>query len=69
MSENERSDTERTRGNDGYTVQCEDCGDVEFDVLEENWFGNERVALYYAGYHDGTEHPDSAVQLSSPKPL
>ena len=47
-----------------FRVQCEQCGVVEFDVLDEDWFGNVHAAMYYAGYHDGKKHGDSDSQES-----
>lgn len=65
MTENNNDQTESQGSR--FRVQCDQCGVVEFDVLDEDWFGNIHAAMYYAGYHDGKEHPDSDMQLSMPE--
>lgn len=55
------------RKNVTYQVECEVCGIVEFDVLEESVFSNGTAATWYAGYHSGKEHPDSEYQEAFPK--
>jgi hypothetical protein len=49
-----------------YTVFCEKCAEVTFEVLDDE-FRNKSSALWYAGYHSGKEHPESDFQESFPK--
>lgn len=50
-----------------FTVQCEECGRVKFDGLGESTFKEYTTALYYAGLHDGDNHPKSNKQVSTPQ--
>lgn len=57
---------DETDDDDRWWVYCEECGIVDFDVLDEDWFGNWNAALWYAGYHGGTVHSESDYQRGIP---
>jgi|GEM_PF-2721758 len=48
-----------------YYVYCEECGVVEFDVLDDSSFSNPISATWYAGYHGGDTHGESEYQHGS----
>lgn len=53
--------------NNLYRVVCDECGEVSFDVLDNDYFGGKIIATWYAGYHGGKEHPDADRQYGYPE--
>lgn len=63
------SETQPPQRMDRFIVRCDECDEVvEFDILEFSWFGNKHAALWYAGFHAGTEHADVDYQCAMPFP-